>query len=160
MPLQPPSFRRLIAAGLVLVAALTGVGAPVAAASRVKDIADFEGLRENMLVGYGLVVGLNGTGDSLNRAIFTRESLIGMLERLGVNARDASLRTQNVAAVMVNAKLPGVSRQGTHIDVTVSTLGAAKSLLCRPLGVTPLLGADCELLAPAPPPAAPGFLPP
>src|SRR5260370_39316173 len=147
MPLQPPSFRRLIAAGLVLVAALTGVGAPVAAASRVKDIADFEGLRENMLVGYGLVVGLNGTGDSLNRAIFTRESLIGMLERLGVNARDTSLRTQNVAAVMVTAKLPGLARQGTHIDVTVSTLGDAKSLHGGALVVTPMLGADGEVYA-------------
>src|SRR5260221_10748174 len=104
MPLQPPSFRHLAAAALVLIVALAGAGGPAAGASRVKDIADFEGLRENMLVGYGLVVGLNGTGDSLNRSIFTRESLIGMLERLGVNARDTSLRTQNVAAVMVTAK--------------------------------------------------------
>jgi flagellar P-ring protein precursor FlgI len=138
---------RLSLASLLGVAAILLSAAPAAAASRVKDIADFEGIRENMLVGYGLVVGLNGTGDSLNRSIFTRESLIGMLERLGVNSRDTSLRTQNVAAVMVTAKLPGFSRQGTHIDVTVSTLGDAKSLLGGTLVVTPMLGADGEVYA-------------
>jgi flagellar P-ring protein precursor FlgI len=100
-----------------------------------------------MLVGYGLVVGLNGTGDSLNKSIFTRESLIGMLERLGVNARDASLRTNNVAAVMVTATLPAFSRQGSKIDVAVSTLGDSKSLLGGILLVTPMMGADGEVYA-------------
>ena len=90
---------------LLALCALGALAQPAGAASRVKDIADFEGIRENMLVGYGLVVGLNGTGDSLNRSIFTRESLIGMLERLGVNARDTSLRTQNVAAVMTTTRI-------------------------------------------------------
>src|SRR6202011_964503 len=104
--------------------------------SRIKDIADFEGVRQNMMVGYGLVVGINGTGDSLNNAIFTRESLIGMLERLGVNARDSSLRTKNVAAVMVTATLPPFARQGGRIDVTVSALGDAQSLLGGTLLVT------------------------
>ena len=80
--------------------------APAQSQSRIKDIVDFEGVRENLLVGYGLVVGLNGTGDGLGSAIFTKESLIGMLERLGVNARDNNLDTKNVAAVMVTAKLP------------------------------------------------------
>ncbi len=75
------------------------------AASRIKDIADFEGVRENMLVGYGLVVGLNGTGDSLSNAAFTKQSLIGMLERLGVNTRDDTLNTKNVAAVIVTASV-------------------------------------------------------
>jgi flagellar P-ring protein FlgI len=140
------SFRRL-ATALLTLAVLTASGTAVDAASRIKDIADFEGIRENMLVGYGLVVGLNGTGDSLNKSIFTRESLIGMLERLGVNARDASLRTNNVAAVMVTASLPGFARQGTKIDVTVSTLGDAKSLLGGTLLVTPMLGADGEVYA-------------
>src|SRR3954465_11417486 len=108
-----PSCRRLAAALLVVLAAATTGGASLHAASRIKDIADFEGIRENMLVGYGLVVGLNGTGDSLNKSIFTRESLIGMLERLGVNARDSSLRTNNVAAVMVTASLAPFARQGS-----------------------------------------------
>src|SRR5215467_7112881 len=90
-------------AGAVLALLLVGSLAPASAAAqvRIKDIASFEGVRDNLLVGYGLVVGLNGTGDNLSNAIFTRESLIGMLERLGVNARDTALRTANVAAVMV-----------------------------------------------------------
>jgi flagellar P-ring protein precursor FlgI len=120
---------------------------PAAAVSRIKDIADFEGVRANMMVGYGLVVGLNGTGDSLNNAIFTRESLIGMLERMGVNARDTALRTKNIAAVMVTATLPPFARQGEHIDVAVSALGDAQSLLGGTLLVTPMLGADGEVYA-------------
>lgn len=147
MIFQPSSFSRIALACMLALAALLETNGPASAASRVKDIADFEGIRENLLVGYGLVVGLNGTGDSLNRSIFTRESLIGMLERLGVNARDPSLRTQNVAAVMVTAKLPGFSRQGTNIDVMVSTLGDSKSLLGGTLLVTPMLGADGEVYA-------------
>ena len=114
--------------------------------SRIKDISDFEGVRDNQLVGYGLVVGLDGTGDSLRNSPFTRQSLEGMLERLGINTRDASnLNTQNVAAVMVTANLPAFARQGTRIDVTVSALGDAKSLLGGTLLVTPLLGADGEV---------------
>src|SRR5260370_37675970 len=141
------ALRRLAARVLRARAPSGASSAPALAASRMNGIVDFEGIRENMLVGYGLVVGLNGTGDSLNKSIFTRESLIGMLERLGVNARDAALRTNNVAAVMVTANLPGFSRQGTRIDVTVSTLGDAKSLLGGTLLVTPMLGADGEVYA-------------
>ena len=115
--------------------------------SRIKDIVFFEGVRSNQLVGYGLVVGLNGTGDSLSSAIFTRESLIGMLERLGVNARDDALTTDNVAAVMVTATLPPFTNQGTNIDVTVSALGDADNLLGGTLLVTPLVGADGEIYA-------------
>ncbi len=129
---------------------------PAAAASRIKDICDFEGIRDNMLVGYGLVVGLNGTGDSLNQAIFTRESLIGMLQRLGVNAQSSSLSTSNVAAVMVTATLPPFARQGERIDVQVSALGDAKSLNGGTLLVTPLLGADGEVYAVAQGPVATG----
>ena len=141
----PRLLRRL---GLALLAlAALGLAGPAHAVSRIKDIAEFEGVRDNMLVGYGLVVGLNGTGDTLNNAIFTRESLIGMLERLGVNARDTSLRTKNVAAVMVTATLPPFARQGGHIDATVSALGDAKSLLGGTLLVTPMLGADGEVYA-------------
>jgi flagellar P-ring protein precursor FlgI len=131
-----------------LAALLTlGNAADLCAASRIKDIADFEGVRDNMLVGYGLVVGLKGTGDTLNNSIFTRESLIGMLERLGVTARDSSLKTANVAAVMVTATLPPFARQGSRIDVVASALGDAKSLLGGTLLVTPMLGADGEIYA-------------
>lgn len=121
--------------------------APAGAASRVKDIADFEGVRSNMLVGYGLVVGLNGSGDSLRNSVFTQESLVAMLERLGVATRGANLNTKNVAAVMVTADLPPFARQGSRIDIAVSALGDAKSLLGGTLLVTPLLGADGEAYA-------------
>ncbi len=129
---------------LLLAAAWPGQGQ---AQSRIKDIASFEGVRDNLLVGYGLVVGLNGTGDDLSSAPFTRESLIGMLQRLGINARDDSLDTANVAAVMVTANLPPFARHGTRIDITVSALGSSDSLLGGTLVVTPLLAADGEVYA-------------
>ena len=135
---------RLFAAAL-LAASLAA--APAFARSRIKDIVEFEGVRENMLVGYGIVVGLNGSGDSLRNAPMTKQSLEAMLERLGVNTRDANLNTKNVAAVMVTAKLPSFSASGSQIDVTVSALGDAKSLLGGTLLVTPLLGADGQAYA-------------
>ncbi len=128
--------------------------AAVQAQARIKDIAEFEGVRENHLVGYGLVVGLDGTGDDLDSAVFTRESLIGMLQRLGVSARSEDLDTDNVAAVMVTADLPPFARQGNRLDVTVSALGDADSLLGGTLLVTPLLGADGEVYAVAQGPVA------
>ncbi len=128
-----------------ILAASISLAAPALAASRIKDIADIEGVRENHLVGYGLVVGLDGTGDSLRNAPFTRQSLEAMLERMGVNTRDAQLNTRNVAAVMVTAALPAFAAQGTRIDVTVSALGDADSLQGGTLLVTPLLGADGEV---------------
>ena len=133
-------------AGMVLGSAAVG---PAGAQVRIKDIADVEGIRENQLVGYGLVVGLNGTGDKLDSAVFTRQSLIGMLERLGVNTRDqeAKLQTKNVAAVMVTASLPAYARPGSRIDVAVSALGDAKDLTGGTLLVTPLLAADGEVFA-------------
>jgi flagellar P-ring protein precursor FlgI len=115
--------------------------------ARIKDLIDIEGVRENQLVGYGLVVGLNGTGDSLNASPLTRQSLTAMLERMGVNTRGATLRTKNVAAVMVTASLPPFSTQGTRIDITVSAMGDATSLQGGTLLVTPLLGADGEVYA-------------
>ncbi len=122
---------------------------PVAAQVRIKDIADLEGVRDNQLVGYGLVVGLNGTGDKLDNAVFTRESLVGMLERLGVNTRDqiAKLETKNIAAVMVTAELPPFGRSGSRIDVGISSLGDASNLTGGTLLVTPLLAADGEVYA-------------
>lgn len=123
------------------------LGAGANASVRIKDIADFEGVRDNMLVGYGLVVGLNGTGDSLRNSMFTQESLVAMLERLGVSTRGANLNTKNVAAVMVTSTLPPFARQGSRIDVSVSAMGDAKSLLGGMLLVTPLVGADGEVYA-------------
>lgn len=115
--------------------------------SRIKDIVDIEGVRENQLIGYGLVVGLNGTGDSLGNSPFTEQSLVGMLERLGVSIRGQNLNTGNVAAVMVTATLPPFSNQGSRIDVNVSTLGDATSLQGGTLLVTPLMGADGDVYA-------------
>lgn len=124
------------------------------ASSRIKDIADIEGVRENQLVGYGLVVGLQGTGDSLRNAPFTRQSLESMLERLGVNVRNAGINTANVAAVTVTANLPAFSSQGSRIDVTVSALGDSRSLQGGQLLVTPLIGADGQVYAVAQGPVA------
>jgi flagellar P-ring protein FlgI len=135
-----------MAAMLAAVLAL-GATAPAAAASRIKDIVDFEGVRDNMLVGYGIVVGLNGTGDSLRNSPMTKQSLEAMLERLGVNVRDANMQTKNVAAVMVTAKLPAFAAAGSQVDATVSAMGDAKSLLGGTLLVTPLLGADGQAYA-------------
>jgi flagellar P-ring protein precursor FlgI len=126
---------------------MTAMALPAHAASRVKDLANIEGVRQNQLIGYGLVVGLNGTGDTINNSPFTKQSLTAMLERLGVNIRGQTLRTGNVAAVMVTSNLPAFSTQGTRIDVTVSALGDAKSLQGGTLLVTPLLGADGNVYA-------------
>ncbi|WP_156398854.1 MULTISPECIES: flagellar basal body P-ring protein FlgI [unclassified Methylobacterium] len=128
-------------------AGLTAAPDRAFALSRVKDMASIEGVRQNQLVGYGIVVGLNGTGDTLNNIPFTRQSLQSMLERLGVNTRGATMRTQNLAAVMVTASLPPFATQGNRIDITVSSLGDAKSLQGGTLLVTPLLGADGEVYA-------------
>jgi len=132
----------LLAAAIVLQSAGTA-----AAASRIKDIIQFEGVRDNLLIGYGLVVGLNNTGDSLADGHFTKQSLQAMLNRLGVKPTDAGLDSENVAAVMVTANLPPFARQGSRIDVTVSALGDSESLLGGTLLVTPLLGADGEVYA-------------
>ena len=129
---------------------------PALAFSRVKDLVEVEGIRDNMLVGYGLVVGLNGSGDSLKNAPFTQQSLQTMLERMGVNTRGSTMQTKNVAAVMVTASLPAFAAQGTHIDVTVSSGGDAKSLQGGTLLVTPLFGADGKIYALAQGPLAIG----
>jgi flagellar P-ring protein precursor FlgI len=149
------SVAPLLIAGVMLMVALL-LPWSAFATSRIKDIADFEGVRDNQLVGYGLVVGLNGTGDDLKKSVFTRESLIGMLERLGVNARDTKLDTKNIAAVMVTAALPPFGRQGTRIDIEIAALGDATSLQGGTLLVTPLLGADSEVYAVAQGPIAIG----
>jgi flagellar P-ring protein precursor FlgI len=140
-------MQRTLWPALVALAMLACAAAPATATSRIKDLASIEGIRQNQLIGYGLVVGLNGTGDTLNNTPFTKQSLQGMLERLGVNIRGQQIRTGNVAAVMVTANLPPFATQGTRIDVTASAMGDAKSLLGGTLLVTPLLGADGNVYA-------------
>ncbi len=119
----------------------------VFAESRIKDIVYFQGIRENVLVGYGLVVGLNGTGDNLKNAAFTEKGLTDFLEKLGINTRGGNLKTKNVAAVTVTATLPPFSRTGSKISVDISTIGDSKSLKGGLLLATPLVGADGEVYA-------------
>ena len=124
------------------------LAASATAEVRIKDIAHFEGVRDNQLIGYGLVVGLNGSGDSLKNSPFTRKSMEGMLGRLGVgNLTDEQIKTRNTAAVMVTAKLGPFARRGATIDLVVSSLGDATSLRGGTLLVTPLSGADGNIYA-------------
>lgn len=135
----------LLSAAVML--AFSAYLSPAEASSRIKDIADFEGVRDNQLVGYGLIVGLNGTGDNIKSIDFTRESLVSMLDQIGINARGGQIKSKNVAAVMVTANLPAFARQGSRIDVMVSAVGDAKNLQGGTLLVTPLTGADGEVYA-------------
>ena len=114
---------------------------------RIKDLVEFDGVRANDLVGYGLVVGLNGSGDGLRNSPFTEEIMSNLLERLGVNVSGEQFQPKNVAAVFVTASLPPFARAGGRIDVTVSAIGDAKSLLGGTLIMTPLNGADGEIYA-------------
>lgn len=120
----------------------------VCAADRIKDLASIQGVRNNQLIGYGLVVGLDGTGDMTVQTPFTVQSIINMLGQLGVNLPPGTnLQLRNVAAVMVTATLPAFAKPGQHIDVTVSSLGNAKSLRGGTLLMTPLKGADNQVYA-------------
>lgn len=139
-------FNKTATYTLVLLISLL-VSFPAFSASRIKDIADFEGVRDNQLVGYGLIVGLNGTGDNIKSINFAKESLISMLDRIGINSRDGQLKSKNIAAVMVTANLPAFARQGSRIDVMVSALGDAKNLQGGTLVATPLIGANGEVYA-------------
>lgn len=141
------NIRTPLIAALMLAVCVTFSVQSQASTTRIKDIVDVEGVRDNLLVGYGLVVGLNGSGDSLQNSPFTEQSLIAMLERLGVNVRGENMNTGNVAAVMVTATLPPFANQGSRIDVNVSTMGDAESLQGGTLLVTSLLGADGDVYA-------------
>ena len=132
---------------LIVLSLATFAASPAAARSRIKDIVAFEGIRGNQLTGVGLVTGLAGTGDSLRNVPQTKQAMQSMLERLGINTRDATIDTKNVAVVTVTATLPAFVAPGSKIDVTVSSMGDAKSLLGGTLIVTPLLGADGEVYA-------------
>src|SRR5258705_9922475 len=118
---RAPYYLRIAA---LLVGAAIGAS-PAFAFSRVKDLVEVQGIRDNMLVGYGLVVGLNGTGDSLKNAPFPQQRIQTLLERLGTNTSGKTMQTKNVAAVMVTANLPAFSAPGTHIYVSVSAMGDA-----------------------------------
>lgn len=126
-----------------LLAPTLALGAPV----RIKDLVEFDGVRTNDLLGYGLVVGLNGSGDGLRNSPFTEEIMTNMLERLGVNVSGEQFRPRNVAAVIVTASLPPFARSGSKIDVTVSAIGDAESLVGGTLVMTPLNAADGEIYA-------------
>jgi flagellar P-ring protein precursor FlgI len=137
---------------ICLLAVLTAV--PATAMVRIKDIATLQGVRDNQLVGYGLVIGLKGSGDTLRNSPFTEQSLQSMLDSLGVNVRDTRLRTRNVAAVVVTAEMPSFIGKGSSIDISVSSLGDATSLAGGTLVATPLLGADGQIYAVAQGPVA------
>jgi flagellar P-ring protein precursor FlgI len=137
----------LSALAIALAIAIAALGAVEAASVRIKDIVNVQGVRGNDLVGYGLVVGLNGSGDSLRSIPFTEDSLINLLERLGVNIEGEDVQAKNVAAVIVTATLPPFARSGSEIDATVSAIGDAKNLLGGTLVLTPLLAADGNVYA-------------
>jgi flagellar P-ring protein precursor FlgI len=127
---------------------------PAAAASRIKDITAVQGVRDNQLVGYGLIIGLNGTGDSLRNSPFTEQSARSMLQKMGVGVPAGSIRARNIAAVVVTATLPPFIGMGARIDVTVSSLGDASSLQGGTLVLTPLIAADGNAYAVAQGPVA------
>ncbi|MDB5648638.1 MAG: flagellar biosynthesis protein FlgI [Hyphomicrobiales bacterium] len=128
--------------GIVVALLVAASAFSAQAQSRIKDIASLQGVRDNQLVGYGLVVGLNGTGDSLRNSVFTDQSLQSMLDRMGVSVANGTLRTRNVAAVIVTADVPAFAGRGSRLDVTVSSLGDASSLMGGTLVITPLAGVD------------------
>lgn len=147
-PVQNKIYRKFAFFAIALLATLTVVIGGIQSAyadSRLKDIADFEGVRDNILMGYGLVVGLNGTGDKLKNNEFTSQSLIAFLERQGVNTRGTELKSKNIAAVTVTATLPPFARSGGRINVSVSAMGDAKSLQGGTLLATALYGADGQV---------------
>jgi flagellar P-ring protein FlgI len=131
----------------VLFATVFAMITPVGAGTRLKDILDIEGVRDNQLLGYGVVTGLNGTGDSLRNCAFTRQSLESMMERLGINTRNSTLNTANAAAVMVTANLPPFATSGSRIDVTVSAMCDSDSLEGGVLLATPLSAANGQVYA-------------
>ena len=142
---------RMIAPMRIALCALALVMAPVepamSANSRIKDIASLQSGRDNQLIGYGLVVGLQGTGDSLRSSPFTDQSMRAMLQNLGISTQGGQSNAKNVAAVMVTANLPPFASPGSRIDVTVSSLGDATSLRGGTLVMTSLTGADGQIYA-------------
>ncbi len=133
---------------LAVVVVMTGFSTNAFASERIKDIATIAGVRDNQLVGYGIVIGLDGSGDQTTQTPFTVQSIINMLGNMGVALPPGTrLQLKNVAAVMVTANLPPFARPGQQIDVTVSSIGNAKSLRGGTLVMTPLKGADGQVYA-------------
>ncbi|WP_276809313.1 flagellar basal body P-ring protein FlgI [Castellaniella defragrans] len=148
--LIPLSFlsRRLAAGALALCLGALALPGAVQAAERIKDLASFTGVRENQLIGYGLVVGLDGSGDQVRQTPFTQQSLTNMLSQLGVTVpQGTNMQVKNVAAVMVTARLPAFAQPGQSLDVVVSSMGNAKSLRGGTLLMTPLKGANGQVYA-------------
>lgn len=137
---------RLTVFFLLLALALALIFAPAAEAVRIKDIASFGGVRDNQLIGYGLVVGLSGTGDKKDSA-FTMRSMVNMLDKMGVQVDMKQMKPKNVAAVMITARMPVSAKPGTRLDVTVSSMGDSTSLLGGVLIQTPLKGVDGKIYA-------------
>jgi flagellar P-ring protein precursor FlgI len=137
----------LIRLCLCFILMMSTFGTPAFASVKIKDIVDVEGVRGNDLVGYGLVIGLDGTGDTIRNSPYTEEALSNLLERLGVNIQGSDFRPNNVAAVIVTASLPPFARSGSRIDINVSSIGDAKSLAGGTLIMTPLNAADGEVYA-------------
>lgn len=133
----------------LLVFVIVCIWSSVVFAARIKDIATIGGVRDNQLIGYGVIVGLAGTGDDLTKNLFTASSLANIMNRQGLSMKDktAALKADNIAAVMVTASLPPFAKNGSKIDVMVSSVGSAKSLLGGTLLMTPLRGADGEIYA-------------
>lgn len=144
---RPSTFLPATLLLLSVFASVLMVPTLASAQSRIKDLVQVEGVRDNQLIGYGIVVGLAGTGDGLRNSPFTRQSIEAMLERMGINTREQNLQTKNVAAVIVTASLPAFGTQGSRIDISVSAFGDAKSLAGGTLLVTPLMGADGQVYA-------------
>lgn len=130
-----------------LIATLLFFASASVAQVRLKDLVEFDGVRGNDLIGYGLVVGLDGTGDGIRNAPFTEDIMANILERLGVNVTGEQFRPRNVAAVLVTAALPPFARTGSRVDITVSAIGDAGSLFGGTLVMTPLNGADGQIYA-------------
>ncbi|MCC6329231.1 MAG: flagellar basal body P-ring protein FlgI [Acidobacteria bacterium] len=153
-----PRFFRLAAsiASCAVIAAVFILAAPstircqkkdVDTSVRVKDLADIEGVRSNQLIGYGLIVGLNRTGDRVQQNLYARQTLQNLLERMGISTPAAGLKPENIATVLVTATLPPFARPGSKIDVTVSSIGDARSLQGGTLIITPLKGIDGQVYA-------------
>lgn len=142
------NFRRRLASTLTALLAVSAFLSGPTHAERIKDLTSIAGVRDNQLVGYGLVVGLDGSGDQTTQTPFTVQSIINMLGNMGVTlAPGTNLQLKNVAAVMVTASLPAFARPGQAIDITVSSMGNAKSLRGGTLVMTPLKGADGQVYA-------------
>lgn len=145
---MPRSFlRRALSVFALCALAVIPANVALAAEVRIKDIADVEGVRGNDLVGYGLVIGLNGTGDTIRNSPYTEEALTNILERMGVNVQGTDFRPDNIAAVFVTAVLPPFARQGSRIDVNVASIGDASSLSGGTLIMTPLNAPNGDIFA-------------